>query len=747
MHSPTTRRFIQAKRAAAISAFISFPGGLASVLTSDGTLATVAAAMLVMLVRPRLRTRARPDMSAEMHAARTLGSTVFCFLGRDGIVVSITPNAREVLGEACDRAADLALSFADLIQPDHRTAVDDWTARAWLSEPPPPCVVPTRGPYAARRWLHLSTPGRVDLNGQAAVLVELREVTDQAEIHNHARLLARALDAGTDAAYITDLDGRLEYVNGAFESMFGYRSAEVLGRPVSLLSSGRHRPEFFSAMWQTLASGGSYTGELLNRRMDGALCTVDLTITRLEGDDTTPARYIAIARDITSRRRVEKEVEDLAYYDALTGLANHRLLRERARQILALVRRHGSSAALLHIDVADLRGVNAQHGRVVGDDLLRTVAERLKQGLRESDTLARMGGDEFLVLLSDATDEQSIARVVHRLQQSISQTFTLRDRAIDVSCRIGVALYPQDASSFDDLVGAAEVALRRAEQADTSFEFFERSVSAASHDRILLEEDLHWAWEHDQFVLHYQPIIGTNGEIVGAEALTRNEVVGVEALARWPHMERGLLQPSQFIPIAERTGRILSLDRWAIATAARQAVKWLETGWGGWVSVNLSARSLQDAELPEYVERTLEAHGLEPSRLVIEVTESAAMRDPTRTAGVLEALHRLGVMIALDDFGVGHSSLAYLKLFPVDLLKLDRCFIQGVGSDPREEQLIEIMISLAHRIGAKVVAEGVEEQGQMDWLRRAGCDYVQGFLIGRPAPPEAMPGTGSSGAD
>lgn len=726
--------------AAAISAFISFEGGLASVLMSDGTLVTVAAAMAAILVRPRLRARARQDMAGEMRAVQDLGSTVFCFTDRKGIVASITPNARQVLGEACDRAADLGLTFADLVQPEDRQRLEDWTRRAWLPEPPPPLVLPTRGPNPGRRWLELSTPGRMTLGGHESIMVELREVTDRAERQNHALLLAHALDSGTDAAYMTDLDGRIEYVNPAFEQMFGYRAAEVVGRPASLLSSGRHRGDFFARMWHVLGNDQAFTGELVNRRSDGALCTIDLTITPLRGDDTLPPRYLAVARDITSRKRIEREVEDLAYYDALTGLANHRLLRERARQILALARRHGSTAALLHVDMDRLRGVNAQHGRATGDDVLRTVAERLRQGLRESDTLARIGGDEFLVLLSDV-DEHAIARVVRRLQESVTRPLALREQSLTLGCRIGVALYPQDASTFDDLVGAAEVALRRAEQARSAFEFFEHGLSAASHDRLTLEDDLHWAWEHDQFVLHYQPIIGTDGSVVGAEALARNDVVGVEALARWPHMERGLLQPADFIPMAERTGRILSLDRWAITTAVKQGVTWRQSGWRGWVSVNLSARSLQDPELPAYIERTLEAHGLAGHHFVVEITESAAMRDPAQTARVLEALRQLGVLIALDDFGVGHSSLAYLKLFPVDLLKLDRCFISGIGKDVREEQLIEIMISLAHRIGAKVVAEGVEQAEQMAWLHRAGCDYVQGYFIGRPAPPESVPRT------
>lgn len=706
---------------------------------SDGTLATLAAAMIAILVRPRLRALSRPDAKAELRAMQETSGTVFCFVAGDSVVASITANARHVLGDACDRAADLHLSFNDLIQPEDPHRLDDWLGRAWLPEPPPPIVLPTRGPGPQRRWLELLTPGRTALGNTETIIVEVREVSDQAERHNHARLLAYALDAGSDAAFLTDPDGRIEYVNRAFEALFGYRASEVKGRPASLLASGRHRPDFFTRMWDTIRAGQPFTGEVLNRRADGSLCTVDLTITPLPGDDTIPAGYVAVARDITNRKRAEQAVEDHAYYDALTGLANHRLLRERARQTLALARRHGSIAALLHIDMDRLRGVNAQHGRAGGDEVLRTVAERLRQGLRESDTLARVGGDEFLVLLSDVVDEHSIARIVRRLHESIRQPFSLQERSITLTCRIGVSLYPQDATTFDDLAAAAEAALRRAEQTTSEFEFFERGQSAASHDRLLLEDDLHWAWEHDQFVLHYQPITGTDGEIVGAEALARNDVIGVEALARWPHMERGLLEPSQFIPLAERTGRILSLDRWAITTAMRQAVRWLENGWDGWVSVNLSARSLQDPELPSYIERTLRSHALDGSRFAVEITEGAAMRDPAQTARVLDALRGLGVRIALDDFGVGHSSLAYLKMFPVDLLKLDRCFIRGIGHDLREEQLIEIMISLAHRIGARVIAEGVEEVVQLEWLKRAGCDFVQGYLIGRPAPPETVP--------
>jgi EAL domain-containing protein (putative c-di-GMP-specific phosphodiesterase class I) len=279
--------------------------------------------------------------------------------------------------------------------------------------------------------------------------------------------------------------------------------------------------------------------------------------------------------------------------------------------------------------------------------------------------------------------------------------------------------------------------MERAKKDHSGFEFYRQELSVHTRERLSLEEDLRWASERGHFVLHYQPILAlATGQVVGAEALARGQLIGVEALARWPHFERGMMPPSEFIPLAEQTGRIISLDRWAISAAARQAALWCESGWAGWVSVNLSARSLHDPELPVYVARVLEAQKLDPARLVLEVTESAAMRDPDATARVLRALKDVGAIVAVDDFGVGHSSLAYLKYFPVDLLKLDQSFVQDIGIDAKDEQLLEVMITLAHRIGAQVVAEGVEEEGQLEWLRASGCDFVQGYLIGQPVPAE-----------
>jgi diguanylate cyclase (GGDEF)-like protein/PAS domain S-box-containing protein len=570
--------------------------------------------------------------------------------------------------------------------------------------------------------------------------VNISDGSSRAERERRAGLLAAALEASTDAIYITDAGGRIEYVNPSFERLTGYRSADVIGRSASLLSPGSHHTDVFARLWQAVRAGESFSGEVLQRRADGSLYTVDLVITSMQEHDEAPLRYVAVCRDVSERKRMERVLEDLAYYDPLTGLANHRLLEERSKQILALTRRHGSVTALLHVDIDGMKSINEQYGRAIGDDVLRAVADRLRLALRESDTLARTGSDEFLVLLSEVLDGESAARVARRLHDSIVEPLLVRGRAIDVHARAGVALYPQDAGTFDELLECAELAMHRARHAGTSFEFFERAQSAANHDRMLLEDELRRASEHEQFELHYQPIMGPEGHVVGAEAMTRaGPVIGVEALARWPHLHRGMVPPTEFIPVAERTGRILTLDRWALATAARQAAAWLDNGWDGWISVNLSARTLHDPTLIEYISRLLAANRLAPGRLAVEITESTAMRDPGFTARVLDALREIGVLVAVDDFGIGHTSLAYLKLFPVDLLKLDTSFVRGVGEGGRDEQLVDVIITLAHRIGAKVVAEGVETEEQMKWLTAAGCDYVQGFLLGMPAPPESLP--------
>lgn len=666
--------------------------------------------------------------------------TVLCVVDARGIVQAITANAVRVLGESADRAPELEITAAELLQADQslevQNALDDLTradtgaTATWIFR--------SRSPRSTLRWLEVVATNYVFDPQVAGLYLQIRDVTASYPMQQRQHLCGAALEHSPDSVVITNAQGCIEYVNPAFEKRTGYNLFELRGRTPAMLKSDQHTPELVEGMLTALKSGAVFRSQVTNRSKGGEVLYDDLEIQPIPGPDGAVTHFIAIARDVTMLKRAEAKVVTNAYHDPLTGTATFKLLRERAGQMLALARRHGHASALLHVDLNGLQEVNATLGREIGDLLLRNFAERLKQGLRESDTIARMRSDEFLILLSDVTDENAAAAVVRRLKEMVTRPFQAGIHSVTIDSSFGVALYPQDATTFNELLKYATMAMERAQTSGSGYEFYRKALTELTLERISLQDDLRWAWERRQFVLHYQPVVElASRRMVGAEALTRGNVFD-EVLERWPETYENAISPAQFIPHAERTGRIVALDRWAIATASRQAASWAEQGWRGWISVNLSARSLHDLELPAYVARCLEQHGVEPGHLVLEVTESAAMHDPEMTAEILTQLKQAGALIALDDFGVGHSSLAYLANFPVDLLKLDRVFVRGIGQEKKQERLLTSMITLAHRIGAAVVAEGVEEEVQFQWLRRSKCDYVQGYYVGRPQAPERV---------
>lgn len=701
---------------------------------------TAASSLVAAAMRPRLRAARKPGSPvADLLSLFQASPSVLCLLEASGRVRAVTPNAARVLGDACDRAAELGISARELLQADHapevQSLLDDLSrmdaadTRSW--------TLSTRAPSGDTRWLEVTGRNLLYDAEVAALLLEIRDVTRDHTLNERHHLLGYALEQSTDAVIVTNAQGFIEYVNTAFENVSGYRLAELRGRTPAILKADRHSPGFFEGMWATLRRGEVFRGEIANRKKSGEVYFEDIVIEPIRDANHQITHFVSTARDITARKHAQNLADTAAFYDSITGASTFNSLRERSRQILALARRHGLTAALLQVDVKGLSGVATSYGREVADELLRKFAERLKQGLRESDVIARLDNDEFLVLLSDVAEEAATARVVRRLRESVSRPYQIRDHSITVGCSFGVALYPQDATTFDELLDYAELAMKRAETAASGYQFYRKETTELTDERLSLEDDLVWAWERKQFLLHYQPVVAVNsGRVIGAEALARGHIMGMEALTRWPHLHRGLIAPAQFIPVAERTGRIVALDRWAIATAARQAALWSQEGWHGWVSVNLSARSLHDADLPAYLRRCFEANELAPGRIILEITESSAMRDTEMTARILSELREAGARIALDDFGVGHSSLAYLKHFPVDILKLDHNFTCDIGRAGKQEALIETVITLAHKIGAQVVAEGVEAERQLLWLKNAGCDFAQGYLVGRPQPAE-----------
>ncbi len=699
-----------------------------------------ASSLFAAAIRPRIfgpRATLDTAMQDDMRALFQASPAVLCLTDATGHVKVITPNAARILGDACDRAAELGVTIKDVLQADDPQQVqgllDDLSRldadnqRKW--------TLKTRAPSGETRWLEVSGRNLLFDADVAALLLEIHDVTRDHSINHRHHLLGEALDQSSDAVIVTNAQGFIEYVNAAFENITGYKLAELRGRTPGVLKADRQTPEFYVRMWATLRKGEVFRGEIANRKKSGEIYYEELVIEPIRDGDGNVTHFVSTGRDVTERKRTELSADTAAFYDPITGVSTFKLLHERSRQILALARRHGLTAALLQVDVKGLVGLNTNLGPQVRDELLRKFADRLKQGLRESDVIARGESEGFFILLSDVAEAAATARVVRRLRESVSRPFQIGEHSLTIANAMGVALYPQDATTFDELVDYCSTALKRADNSVSGYQFYKKETTDLTDERLSLEDDLVWAWDRKQFVLHYQPVVAvTSGRVIGAEALARGHVIGMEALARWPHLDRGEIQPAQFIPVAERTGRIVALDRWAIATAARQAAAWAEEGWHGWIAVNLSARSLHDADLPAYIRRCFEAHNLPPGRIILEITESTAMRDTEMTARILAELREAGALIAIDDFGVGHSSLAYLKHFPVDILKLDHEFVNDIGHAGKQEALIETVISLAHKIGAQVVAEGVEVQSQLSWLKSAGCDYAQGFLVGRPQP-------------
>ncbi len=545
------------------------------------------------------------------------------------------------------------------------------------------------------------------------------------------RSLIRFFDRSEDAVLVTDRDGTVRYVNAAFEEQLGVAGAGAVGRPARRLGPARRAREAFRRMAEAAIEGRVYRGVATVERPDGRKVRLSNTVTPLQDDEGRTTHVV-----VTSRPAEPSQASlEARGYDPVTGLPFRRVLEEQARPMLARSRREQTTVALMLLDLNGLDRINAAFGRPGGDAVLRATADRLQIALRESDLVGRLEDDTLAAVLQDVTEVESLARVARRVSRAASEPVDHAGETIPVQVTMGIAVYPRDASSLTELFEGAGAALLRAIAGAADFEFFQGELSVVARDRLKLEDDLDRASDADEFVLHFQPIVATaTGRLVGAEALTRGSVIGVEALARWPHQERGMVLPAEFIPLAESSGRILALDRWVVATAIREAARWWNDGWPGWISVNLSMRSIRDPGLADYIDRTMRRQEVDPERLVLEVTESAAVRDPDATIELLTGLKDAGVKIAIDDFGVGYSSLSYLKSFPVDILKLDQSFVRDIGRDEKDEHLIEAIVGLAHRIGAQIVAEGVEQPAQMEWLRSVGCDLVQGYLLGRPGP-------------
>lgn len=565
----------------------------------------------------------------------------------------------------------------------------------------------------------------IPYQGRPVRVTEFRDITDRQRAEERQRLAAAVFEAARESIIVTDVDECIIAVNPAFTDLSGYSEAEVLGKSPRLLKSDRQSEAYYAAMWQIIATEGTWQGELWNRRKDGGLYLALATISEVHDAAGRVAYYVGIATDITHQKEAEQRIEHLAYYDALTDLPNRILLAQRAKLALALAARRGEELAILFLDLDRFKEVNDSLGHAEGDALLMQVAARLKGLTREADMVCRLGGDEFVLLLPDA-DQMGALRVANRLLTAFREPFTVAGHNLHTTISVGIALYPRDGTTFDDLLKNADTALYRAKQEGRNTQvFYAREMNVASIERLVLESELRKAIENGDLVAYFQPKVD----------LTDGRLVGAEALVRWRHPEQGLIPPGRFIPVAEASGLIVALGNWMLKAVCRQLAVWREAGLPPLsVAVNLEARHFRDPECPQHICDLLAAHGLGSDALELELTESSLLDASTQTTDTLLALQQLGIGLAIDDFGTGYSSLSYLKRLPITALKIDQTFVRDLVVDSDDRILAATIVNLGHSLGLKVVAEGVETEEQRQILIDQGCDFAQGYLFGRPMP-------------
>jgi diguanylate cyclase (GGDEF)-like protein/PAS domain S-box-containing protein len=548
----------------------------------------------------------------------------------------------------------------------------------------------------------------------------------EAKIH----LDAKVFESSTQGIMITDAEQRILDVNRAFATITGYALEDVLGRTPAILHSGRHDALFYSQMWATVEAEGSWQGEIWDRRKNGEIYPKLLSLSSVTDPQGKVTHYVGLFSDITSLKQTEESLHYMAHFDALTGLPNRRLFQDRLAQALKEARRSGGNLGLLFLDLDGFKLVNDHLGHRAGDRMLREVASRLRAALRETDTVARMGGDEFTVIVPALRESRHAAAVARSLMEALADPLVLDGQEVFVRPSVGIALYPGDASDAESLVRNADAAMYRAKElGGNGFQFYSRALNDSASERLTLYGALRRALDNRAIIAYYQPQV----------ELGSGRFTGAEALARWVDEKGGIINPDRFIPLAEETGLIGEIGERMLRQACAQVRVWNASGAHDLkVAVNMSARQLGQQDLPALVEQVLAETGCQPQWLELELTESTLVSNLEDTVSKLERLKELGITIAIDDFGTGYSSLAYLGRLPIDRLKIDRSFVKELPDGQRDAGITTAIIAIARSLRLQVTAEGVEGQEQLAYLRDAGCDQAQGYYCGRPLAADAV---------
>lgn len=557
----------------------------------------------------------------------------------------------------------------------------------------------------------------VELNATVAALRSA-----EAELTRYATVFT----SSSEGMLITDAAGTIIAANPAFSRITGYTLDEVIGHSPGLLNSGRQDAGFYRRMWSAINSRGQWQGEIWNRRRNGSIYPEWLSISAVHGEDGKVLNYIGIFSDITERKEAEARILHLAHHDPLTNLPNRALLQDRLQQVLLQARRHKRGVAVLLLDLDRFKTINDILGHESGDGLLLQITERCRSTIRDTDTLARLSGDEFVIVLQEVDGAHDAALIARKILDEVALPCQLGEHRITVTASIGIALYDQDGGTPSALLRNADAAMHRAKEAGRNgFEFFSAEMNTSSLGQLLLENQLRGAADRGELLLHYQP----------KECAISGRLLGLEALLRWQHPELGLVAPGRFIPLAEEIGLIGTIGEWVLGEACRQQRAWLDAGLDIVpVAVNLSAQQLAQQNIVSQISNAINDAGLAPEVIELELTETMLMRDIDRNIHTLIRLRDMGVRLSIDDFGTGYSSLNYLRQFPVNALKIDRSFVSDISAEGNEGKIASAIIGMAHSLGLEAIAEGVETEAQRSFLVAQGCHQLQGYLIGRPVP-------------
>ncbi len=693
----------------------------------DGSLAGLVGSMVDITERKRAEQALR-EQSERLRLYFDLPMIGMARLGLQDGWLEINDKLCQIVGYEHDALAGMA--WMDLVHPDDMAAeIARFSAALRGDSDGYACDIRLLRYDGSSIHCHVILRCVRDAGGALEYFVVMvQDISERKRLEDDLRLSATVFEHAAEGVMIVDAATEIVAVNRTFSEITGYAADEVRGRNPRFLQSGKTSADTYRRMWQSVADQGFWRGEIWNRRKDGTLFAELLTISAVRDDDDNLTHYVGLISDITTIKRSQESLDYQAHHDPLTDLPNRLLFEDRLDHALQRVRRDDRQLAVLFVDLDRFKIINDTLGHPVGDDVLCAVGKRLQTSLRECDTVARLGGDEFILLLESVASEDDAAVVAGKLLDDFRDPVFAAGQEFVVSASIGISLYPRDGVDVATLVRNADAAMYRAkEQGRNSFEFYHAELTSTARKRFRLESELRRALERKELDLHYQP----------QRTLDDGRMAGAEVLLRWRHPERGPVSPAEFIPLAEESGLIVEIGQWVLETASAQLAQWIRAGLAPPpLAVNVSEVQMRRGNLLAVVADIIERHALPPGHLELEITEGFIMHQSDERVAQLAGLREMGVSLAIDDFGTGYSSLSYLKRFPIDKLKIDQSFVRGLPGDSDDAAICRAIIAMGRSLGLRTVAEGVESPAQQEFLRLAGCEFMQGYLYAEPMPAE-----------